>query len=837
MKIKNYLIGFLLLLNTQIQATIPERVNWWKFDNSADLLRPEDNYNGVLTLNGTHQAVAGPGTDNGAVLIGPGSYYRLNHLIPANGGGSKVNEYSIQFDFKVSSTDVWHCFFQTAPDNSNDGDFFINTSGNIGVAAVGYSNYPVVPNEWYRLIISVKNGNHFKYYLDGNLVMDGIVQNIDERFSLENQLLIFADEDSEDGNIYCSELCLWDTALTAAQATEMGGYGHNNGPFLMTRIPYLQAAGPNSMTISWHDTARIETRIKYGTQPDIEMEATGSSEIISFPYCWHTVKLEGLQPDTRYFYKAFSGNDSSALNSFRTLPEAGYQGKLRFLLLGDTHASDTTMAGIILRTARTKISELYGPDIENHINGILHTGDIVVSGSTPAHYTTQFFKPISALSGNLPTMVVAGNHEGENPMFYKYLKLDAFSAFPGTPALNEKIWSFKSGNTVFIGLNTNIMDQFGLTQSNWLDQKLSESEDDPTVDFVFLFFHHPPYSELWKYVNSYDAGSDYVKNSLLPIIKKYSKTQQIHYGHTHGFERGTILSGKTEGDFRNICGGGSGGPLDPWAEDQNQDINDIHLTISNYFFQIIEIDVAAHSYTNTAYSLGTIANPLNAQPLDTWYKKKNQPAPQPPVIETVLFDDLFIQFNSSAFIGPDSLMSVELQIIDSANINSIVVDTLVHWKNIYGIDNMARPIDLNLGVNLTKTKIYASQIQSNKAYFARIRYRDHNLKWSNWSPDYPVKLLGIPIDTSLMNDYYLRQNYPNPFKDNTTIIYNVPEMCNVVLRIYDSNYKLINEIEEGVKFKGTYKVLFSAAGLSNETYYYSLLTENFSDSKKMVLLK
>ncbi|MBK7228400.1 MAG: hypothetical protein IPH97_05970 [Ignavibacteriales bacterium] len=80
----------------------------------------------------------------------------MKHQILPNAGGAKVNEYSLQIDFKTEDISVWHCFFQTNMQNTDDGDCFINTSGYIGVAATGYSAYAVRPNEWYRMIISVK---------------------------------------------------------------------------------------------------------------------------------------------------------------------------------------------------------------------------------------------------------------------------------------------------------------------------------------------------------------------------------------------------------------------------------------------------------------------------------------------------------------------------------------------------------------------------------------------------------------------------------------------------------------------------------------------------------
>lgn len=836
MKYKAPLLLLQLITSIFLYASVPERTNWWKFDDPTDLLRAETNYTGSLSLHGTHQSVTGPTSGNGAVMIGQGSYYTLSHLIAANGGGSFVNEYSIQVDFKVSATTSWHCFFQTDPGNTNDGDLFINPSGNIGVAAVGYANNTINAGEWYRLVISVRNGYQFRYFLDGNLILDGNVQEIDGRFSLDNSLLMFADEDGEDGEISCSELSLWDVALTSAEINELGGFGHTSSVFVMSRVPYLQARSETGMTICWHDSATYETVVKYGLTPGLGYQKSGTSEAISFPFTWHSVRLTGLNPDSRYFYRVFSGGDSSLLYSFKTQKTTSGAGKRRYLVLGDTHASDTTMAGVILRAAGIKMSELYGSDLENHLDGILHTGDIVVSGSVPSHYTTQYFKPMSVLSPFMATQVVAGNHEGENSMFYRYLKLDELSAFPDSPELNEKIWKMRDGNSVFIGLNTNITEQYGTTQSSWLDQQLDLIENDQSIDFVFILFHHPPFSELWKYATSYDSGPDYVENTLFPIIRKYSKVRQLHYGHTHGFERGTIRGGQPEGDFRIICGGGSGGPLDPWGEDQNIDITDVHITISNYFFQILEIDPAEHSYLNTVYSLGNLQYPTDPVVLDSWYKKENQAAPAPPgALGIEIHDDNFV-FVSTPFSGPDSLMTIRIRVVDSLNQNQVIVDSLIHWKNVYGINGAGYPVDLNQGKNMYRITLPQTLFTKNTAYYVDVQYRDHNLKWSTWSPATLFKPSAINT-TGNIDNIHLRQNYPNPFQNSTTIEYNVINRSRVVIQVFDSNLRLVDEINEGVRISGSYKLDYSNPSLNDNTYFYKLITSGYSGLKKMVKLR
>lgn len=826
-------IIFFTLVSIQVlaQAAIPERTGWWKFDDPSSLQKAEAGYGKDLVLIGTQTLAAGPEAGNSAARIGIGSYYKMQHQVPPNGGGNYVNEYSLSFDFKVSSTNVWHAFFQTAEANNNDGDFFINPSGNIGVAAVGYSALSINANEWYRMVVSVKNGSHFNCYLDGQLLMIGNPQSIDGRFSLEDLLLIFADDDGEDAEIYCAELAIWDQVLSTEQVAELGGYGHNTGVFLMTRIPYLQAPGTNTMTICWHDIASSNTKVEYGLDTLLGSETSGTNELISDPFRWHTVKLTGLLPATRYYYRVLSGGGASGIYSFKTLPGASYDDKLRFVLLSDTHASDTTMAGKVLRACRDKIAVLYGAEIENHVNGILHSGDVVVSGSTPKQYSLQYFQPLSALSPNLPTMVVAGNHEIESPFFYQYLKLDDQSAFPDLPALKEKIWHLQVGNSLMIGLNTNITEQYGEIQADWLDNRLNEAENDTGIDFVFIFFHHPPVSELWVV-----GGTEYVRDRLLPVMKKYSKVREIHYGHTHGYERGTVISDVADGDFRMICSGGGGGPLDPWAAGENLDYNDVHICISNYFFQILEVDIENHSCNSTVYSLGTLSKPKNSEVIDSWYKQKNQPGPEVPGVLNITRTESYIEFESSVYSGPDSLMSVRFQVIDSSLVKPVLIDSTRHWKNIYGVDQNAEPMDLNLNINLYQSRINSTGLSDSKDYLFRIRYRDHNLEWSDWSEPTRFKTLGLQENPLPQQGYFLYQNYPNPFQNSTVIKYQIPEKARIVFRFFDSHNQLVDSVSVGEKDEGTHQFTFHPGSLCSGSYICEMTANDFSVSRKMLLI-
>ncbi|MBN8572027.1 MAG: T9SS type A sorting domain-containing protein [Ignavibacteria bacterium] len=94
-----------------------------------------------------------------------------------------------------------------------------------------------------------------------------------------------------------------------------------------------------------------------------------------------------------------------------------------------------------------------------------------------------------------------------------------------------------------------------------------------------------------------------------------------------------------------------------------------------------------------------------------------------------------------------------------------------------------------------------------------------------------------PIGNSIPDNFSLSQNYPNPFNPSTVVSYQLPVAGNVSIKVYDA---LGNEIETLVNEKqnaGSYSVDFNAASLPSGIYFYKLVTEKFSETKKMILIK
>ena len=85
--------------------------------------------------------------------------------------------------------------------------------------------------------------------------------------------------------------------------------------------------------------------------------------------------------------------------------------------------------------------------------------------------------------------------------------------------------------------------------------------------------------------------------------------------------------------------------------------------------------------------------------------------------------------------------------------------------------------------------------------------------------------------------FLLEQNYPNPFNPTTTIRYDLPKQSYVTLKIYNILGEEVATLVNGIKQAGSYNEVFNASSLSTGVYVYTLATDEFVSSKKMVIIK
>lgn len=133
--------------------------------------------------------------------------------------------------------------------------------------------------------------------------------------------------------------------------------------------------------------------------------------------------------------------------------------------------------------------------------------------------------------------------------------------------------------------------------------------------------------------------------------------------------------------------------------------------------------------------------------------------------------------------------------------------------------------------NISLTSIYGrydfSSITINKTYLKNVR------------------LNGITNINAINQDiinYYLTQNFPNPFNSTTNIRYNIVRREKVTLKIYDLLGREVATLVNEEKPSGEYEVEFNTekflnSFLSSGVYFYRLQAGNFSETKKLILLR
>jgi len=93
------------------------------------------------------------------------------------------------------------------------------------------------------------------------------------------------------------------------------------------------------------------------------------------------------------------------------------------------------------------------------------------------------------------------------------------------------------------------------------------------------------------------------------------------------------------------------------------------------------------------------------------------------------------------------------------------------------------------------------------------------------------------IGTEVPTVYSLKQNYPNPFNPVTKINYDLPKAGFVTLKVFDVTGKIVANLVSQNQNAGSYSLDFHASDFASGTYFYKIEAGDFSEVKRMVLVK
>src|SRR5690606_28046345 len=102
----------------------------------------------------------------------------------------------------------------------------------------------------------------------------------------------------------------------------------------------------------------------------------------------------------------------------------------------------------------------------------------------------------------------------------------------------------------------------------------------------------------------------------------------------------------------------------------------------------------------------------------------------------------------------------------------------------------------------------------------------------------PDGTVGIQTISNVIPDKFsLQQNYPNPFNPTTKIKFDIPQNAKVSLNVYDVLGREVANLVNSQLIAGVYEYTFEGSAFSSGIYFYTLETENFKETKKMLLVK
>ncbi len=141
------------------------------------------------------------------------------------------------------------------------------------------------------------------------------------------------------------------------------------------------------------------------------------------------------------------------------------------------------------------------------------------------------------------------------------------------------------------------------------------------------------------------------------------------------------------------------------------------------------------------------------------------------------------------------------------------------------------------GYNNTASPLFTgARMDEFRVYNRALDQTEITATWNK--AELPGCLVGVePVNNQIPSTYSLSQNYPNPFNPTTNIKFSLPATGNVKLVVFDMLGREVATLVNEVRTAGNYVVDFDASALASGVYFYRLESANFTQTKKMLLVK
>ena len=220
----------------------------WQFMDANNLYKATVGSD-LVPAGGGFEQRAGFNPRTKSIYVPKGSRMFYDHGFAANGGGSRVNNFTILVDMKFSERvhgdglsgpylypdgtwkDGWYyslysaAFGRESLEAEDDGSFFWRPSGNWGILSLYTQESRLFQKDtWYRFVICAEFGSSIRYWQNGVRRTPSSNGDRDQgnRTLPLYGILFFADDDGEDNAIEVASLAIWDKALSDDEVRSIG---------------------------------------------------------------------------------------------------------------------------------------------------------------------------------------------------------------------------------------------------------------------------------------------------------------------------------------------------------------------------------------------------------------------------------------------------------------------------------------------------------------------------------------------------------------------------------------------------------------------------------------
>ncbi|MCB9252692.1 MAG: Ig-like domain-containing protein [Flavobacteriales bacterium] len=596
------------------------------------------------------------------------------------------------------------------------------------------------------------------------------------------------------------------------------------GSTTLTRGPYLQMGTSSSVVIRWRSADATNTRVSYGTSAS-NLNNTVSDNTSTTE---HEIQLSNLTPNTVYYYSIGSTSQTlqgDAANYFKTAPLIGSKDKTRIWVVGDCGNNSTNQVNVLNR---------YESYIGNNITDVwLLLGDNAYSNGLDNEFQDKFFNIYkNKMMKQAYLWPAPGNHDyaqsstlqnTHNMPYYDMFTLPTNGQIGGVASGTEAFYSYNHANIHFLSLDSygkesnqyRLYDTLG-PQVQWIKQDLAAD----TSRWKIAYWHHPPYT-----MGSHNSDSESelinIRQNFIRILERY-KVDLILCGHSHDYERSKLMKGH-------------------YGNESSFNASTHHLSSSSAKYDGSSNSCpyhksSANNYDGTVYvvsgSAGQLGGTQASFPHNSMYFSDATNGGSMSIeIEDNRLDAKWICADGNIrdrFTMVKDVSKTTNLTISSAQSTNLTASWVGNYNWNTG-SKTSKTITVSPTVDTTYvvtdgsgciTDVFNITISApmQKRTNSKVLVNKHGEEYGNGGPNLKI--------------------YPNPFNNQTTLEYSVPNDGMVNIEIYDLKGVRVHQFSEQVA-TGTQKYLFNADDLkiTEGIYLVKMYFEDYQMLQKISILK